>query len=300
MEKQRDINTIIKEYRKDINLFKKGTYLGEKNYINVENGYDISELNEKHPLWEHVSKTIGGVPINKNKTYLDYAAVVFDDHSHNFHVFPEDKDTYRKLSQDFLELQIKLCEYIERENVKLPNGAILKKKSGGDYPFVRLEKIEELKKVSNDIRLSIELIDGEIKHHNLYHYVTLYHKDIYYTINFMRYIYDAKGIVGCTMRAIQFHKDTGKINLGGVCYPQTDKDFDFNTNNNGHICYNPPVEWPTAGSSWNDQIVEIIGRFLDFVDNNEKEGESFYKNSERNKKGYGREYLNGKSSQDNS
>ena len=109
----------------------------------------------------------------------------------------------------------------------------------------------------------------------------------------MRYTCSAKGVVGCTMRAIQFHKiSNGKhINKGGVCYTKTDKDSkttdridDYyqttaDANENVNVCYNPPVDYPSVINSkkndknskkieFNDeQINTIIDWFKFFIEN---------------------------------
>ena len=254
----------------------------------ISRRYDLRQINHKHPLWGNVSKIIK-LHINDDNpvdTYFDYAGVVFDDSSYNFHIFPKDKDIYRELSQEFLKLQDKLCKYIAEENVELPNKATLKKKSGGNWPFVRFENIEEIVMVSNDKKFSVEFKEGKIIHYNIYHYVTVNYNNAYYTINFMRYTCDSKGVVGCTMRAIQFHKSYGNINKANgfnICYTLNDenntyKSIIYNVAKNNeeiiceNVCYNPPVQYPFNDlneKEKTDRIENIIDWFIYFI---EKEG----------------------------
>lgn len=291
----KDINEAINDYLNDLKDRKNNYKIiikktGDKERAKDETGmvplndkwnrfYDIKPIEEDHPLFRYVNNKVylRKDDIEGVDTYLVYAGVVFDDHSKNFHIFPADKAEYDKLQDEFKYLKVSIIK--EMENYS----EFGKVKSGGGS----FDLFENIKTVMSD--------KAEIGDKNIYQYIEVKKDGISYSINFMRYTCNAESIVGCTMRAIQFHKDTGKINLGGVCYPQTDKDFDFNTNSNGHVCYNPPVEWPTDGSSWNDQIEEIIGRFLDFIDNNV----DFISNSERNKKGLGKDYLKNRKSAEN-
>ena len=100
----------------------------------------------------------------------------------------------------------------------------------------------------------------------------------------MRYICAINGVVGCTMRAIQFHKYLGAINKDdkgafNICYPLDDKDgtigLQYFQNQrgeySGNICCNPPVNYPILGEhDYEDQISDVIGYFIEFINNQQE------------------------------
>ena len=112
----------------------------------------------------------------------------------------------------------------------------------------------------------------------IYKFVEVKHNNVSYTINFMRYMCDKNGVVGCTMCAIQFHKakivsNKSPINCGKngfeICYTKSDEDYECCTNSNGNVCFNPPVKFPTPDQ--NDEynpkeIDDIIKHFLVFIE----------------------------------
>ena len=129
----------------------------------------------------------------------------------------------------------------------------------------------------------------------IYKFVEVVKDEFSYTLNFMRYTYDENGKVGCTMRAIQFHKaqinghknskkNEGYINMDNdnnfaICYTETDKDSNdgvdkskYSETNGINVCYNPPVKWPFENldeKEKNKRIEDIVDWFVDFV---EKDG----------------------------
>lgn len=269
------------------------------NPINIK----INQMMTLTDVLDQISETVK-INIDNKQTeevsaYKNSPEVVFDSNSYNFHIFPIDQEKRKQISREFADVRDCICkkmnEIFSNEQIDFAFNFVLAKKKVNDYYY----QGEVRGNGSRGNMLALERIEGNnAKDGNgIYKYIEITKEKKSYTINFMRYICDAKGIVGCTMRAIQFHKDTGKINKGDsgfeICYPETDKDFDFNINSNGNICYNPPVDWPRVdeetGQYDNNDIDEIIGRFLDFIDNSE--GDDFYTNPKRYQKGFGKDYL---------
>lgn len=279
------INDVINDYHKSINVKKNGNNYDKQpkrikemiDNIEICKRYDISSISVNHPLWEYISKTVGGVSKESNKTYLEHTGVVFDNYSNNFHIFPSDKGTYDELSDEFTNLRAIIRKNLMNYNNLSQKGRITR---GGGYQFKLFRNIEEKMNVANQERLS-----GK----NLYRFVEFKCEGISYTINFMRYTCNDKGEVGCTMRAIQFHKDAGDINRGEegfeICYTSNDENYDKNnlgglkttkrTIGRGkgkpfiNVCYNPPIEYPGPNPN-KEQIEELIDHFLYFIENSDK------------------------------
>ena len=253
-------------------------------YCQDTKGYDIAPIADKHPLEPYISKTVNGC-----ETYLTHACVVFDTGRYNFHIFPQNSREFIRLIKEIKSARSAILGALE--NVLSSNGIILDKGFGSKGYINRLRDskfLEECKKINLNEKINLNT-DG------LYKAIRVAQGKYCYYIVFMRYICDEKGKVGAKIPAIQFHKDTGNINQGDsgfeICYPQTDKDFDFNINSNGHICYNPPVDWPRidekTGQYDTNDINEIIGRFLDFINTHG----DFLSTPERNQKDFGKDYL---------
>ncbi len=246
--------------------------------------YDLNPIDCEHPLWQNISEKTK-IYVEKNDenlvydcvdTYLNFAGVVFDDDSYNFHIFPLNKDIYNGLSEEFRKLRNNIREKIN-DNKKFLN--IAKLKGSGTGRFTLFQNVENAINEDDEKRLSEK---------NIYQYVAMEKDGAFYSINFMRYTCDENNMVGCTMRAIQFHKECIKgINKGknengkvvfDICYPNTADDGARSINSAGNVCYNPPVEWPnkqpfdtnaTTYKFEEDLIKKIIDGFIYFI---EKEG----------------------------
>lgn len=266
---------IQKENEKRINAVM-GTYL-------LSRKYDLRPIDCEHPLWHNISKKIKINTNDGNKkivdTYLEYAGVVFDDDSYNFHLFPAVKKEYDKLAEEYVSLKTKIIKKI-KNNPRIVNKLTVKSCGGA---FRLFQNVEQSIGVPPENKMS---------GNNIYQYVKVEIKGVSYTLNFMRYTCDEQGKIGCTMRAIQFHKSRGYINKANgfnICYTINDEDEEYEsikynivkTKKEDHcenVCYNPPVDWPNAqafdvGATTykfeEDTINKIIDYFLDFI---EKEG----------------------------
>lgn len=240
--------------------------------------YDLRRIDCEHPLWQNISKKI---KINANDgneeivdTYLEYAGVVFDDCSYNFHIFPKNKKIYKALSEEFVALREGIINGLKKK---------IEATNKGSGRFTLFQNVERIVGVVPENKMS---------ENNIYQYVNVEREGVSYTLNFMRYTCDEQGKIGCTMRAIQFHKSRGYINKANgfnICYTINDEDEKYESikynivkkkkeDHCENVCYNPPVDWPNAqafdvGATTykfeEDTINKIIDYFLDFI---EKEG----------------------------
>lgn len=217
----------------------------------------------------------------KIKTYKKYPTVVFDSKTFNFHIFPLDTKICEQLLNEYKDLREKIIELIYNK-YKKDIESVEQYQKGNDKKQLIIKRNTRTNKLmgpgSNGSIRGLSCLEKNRAGNGLYKYVEIYYKGNYYTINFMRYTC-GENKVGCTMRAIQFHKGqyVNKGNCGiDICYPETDGDNDCKKNNAGNICYNPPVNFP-EGDNIDKQLDNIVGRFLDFVENegsianNEKE-----------------------------
>lgn len=274
------IDQIIDSYKQKMDKVLKGKKDdGGLQYNNLKKYsgryYDSNELTDLHPISKNIDKNI---IINENDSlrivpsYRAVAKVVFDFNSKNFHIFPADREERKKLSRDFARIRDNICLKLS----KITKPLDFSKQINVNKNFVLDTKFYDTLTEHCKGEIGGSGSEGNIlafkdeDGNGLYKFIEIRLENISYTINFMRYVCDLNGVVGCTMRAIQFHKDTGKINLGGICYPQTNKDFDFNANSNQHVCYNPPVTWPKfneeTGNYNQDDITNIIDWFIYFIE----------------------------------
>ncbi len=300
-----DINKVINEYlgelktRKD-NFKKEQQYLFNTTDIIQKNStlYDGGKIKKGHILNGHISTIIGGVPEDEDGTYLDCAGVVFDEDSMNFHIFPKCAVECEKLADEFSKVREEiinkfensqytygfiLCSAKQAKNLENEQKCLLN--NCGKGGFTRLDNIRAAVDVNmqNDIPQTVDI----------YKYVLVRFNEADYTINFMRYTCN-KGVVGCTMRKIQFHKTTfgnnrEKLNYNAnkefeICYTQNDNDYDEQKNPGGvntipktlengtqtytSVCYNPPIVYPgdPNDSDFNNQIADIVNCFIQFIE----------------------------------
>ena len=306
------INEIINKYFSDLennieNFEKTKNNIKSKVGILGYTYYDICPINKNHSLNNYISKTIYGLNPNENKdnaTYAEHAGIVFDDGTYNFHIFPNNNDTCNNLSNEYAKLRTKLLIAIYEKLIS--NDCDKKIKNGFEKNYKKcIDQYENEKKAQKEYSLwGGKGVGQSFKRYNhviaasnqpttlnclIYKFIEIEIDKISYTINFMRYTCDENGVVGCTMRAIQFHKDDGCINKDSnqqlnicypntykkrkkfsICYPKNADNGNIGTNSAGNICYNPPVKWPKKGEEWNNQINDIVESFLDFIINNEK------------------------------
>lgn len=223
---------------------------------------------------------------------------VYDNRSCNFHIFPNCVIKCGNLSEEFENLRSIIidklskkgennqhewvnCETQEDFSSKIKNAKTnlnkyLIKGSGTGKTFTRLS--ESLKNCSCPEK------EKRISNTKLYKYIDVYYKEYHYILNFMRYTCNENGVVGCTMRAIQFHKFYSNINKANgfnICYTINDEDNKYKKsikynirkkeNQYENVCYNPPVEYPFKDSGDKEgKITEIVNRFIFFI---ESEGE---------------------------
>lgn len=254
-----------------------------KNY-SISLKYDLRPIDKNHPLHEHINKEVNLGNGETTDTYLKYAGVVFDADTKNFHIFPECIEKRKNLSRDFAKIRDAICFNLADKTFPLnfSHHFNITEESKKKFKNLNERHYDELggyckgiinKAGSSGNIKALEAIEGNnAKEGNgIYKYIDIPYNGYTYRLNFMRYFYNNNGKIGCTMRAIQFHKIRFKgINQGkgafDICYPSTDKDDDFRTNNAGNICYNPPVVFPTANSeNYNEQITKIANCFIKFI-----------------------------------
>lgn len=244
------------------------------------------------------------------RTYKALSEVVFDAGTYNFHIFPVNNQLCRELSDDFKQVRQDIIKEIttgeyggityiaQPQNKEQYDKASDKKQiyiykhhkqpdwyggPGFGEPFTKLTNAEKKHGIATSECM------GSIVH--LYRFVEIYYKGAYYTINFMRYTCNKKGIVGCTMRAIQFHKATYKYGARmncnvskefEICYTRDVESERRNTipkavkgekQKYTSVCYNPPVDYPFADldkKEYNKRIVEIVREFINFIESEGK------------------------------
>lgn len=267
MSVSKNINSEVREY---INSFeaRKSDFVGKKTDTGIAKGkgyYDILSIKET-VFSGCIKPNIDGLTAGeKSETYLDYVAVVFDDRTYNFHIFPSHKKTCEILSNEFTELRNNIIDIL------INKGLCATRSGSGD--FKRFDNIQ--------IACKKEERFGK----NIYRFVEIEKNNVSYSINFMRYTCDdEKGMVGCTMRAVQFHKarmggkNKGYINYGendafSICYTKTDADGEKRSNDAGNICYNPPVDYPfidLGAEERKKRISSIVEEFIDFIEREDK------------------------------
>lgn len=231
---------LINEYDNDVKEYEK-----ESAIVSKRIHYDVREISNSE-LKGHISEMIAiNVPV-----YNKYAGIVFDPGSYNFHVFPKQEKICAQLKHEFDLLREALIK-------KLPKDfSITSEGSGNNFALY------------NNI---LQAVNKKEPRSMIYKYITVkYKKEEKYTINFMRYTCN-NGVVGCTMRAIQFHKglqvNKGLKNQFQMCYPETDQNFDYRYNDAGKICYNPPVSYPQLSNNEfkKDDIESIVTHFKAFI-----------------------------------
>ncbi len=258
--------------------------------------YDLSPIDCEHPLWQNISKKTK-IYVGKNDenlvydcvdTYLNCAGVVFDDHSKNFHIFPNNKDDLHWLNAEYSKIQNLIWKEIRKEQYSWLKDFKISK---GNNSFPRMNNIE---KADTNLKTDNEITADDVKIFNTY--VSIDYNNSCYCLHLMRLTCSETGEVGCTMRSIQFHKQIHLKNKKGeyvkglldinkdkdgrfdICYPQTDKDIrqssitsDYHKENNaGNVCFNPPISLPNKNFILNDKTLkEIINWFIYFI---EKEG----------------------------
>ena len=254
--------------------------------------YDKSTLTDESTL--KISNTINGVA-NKNETYKHITAVVFDDNSYNFHIFPNDIKTYNDLVSKFTTLQKLLKNHkhltkkLNEMNANNSDSSFSVSGGGTGNNFARFNHIKTALKNSDK---NIENEESEknavntSRTGNLYKYLEVIEtpknengnkKNIIYRLNFMRYTCDKNGEIGCTMQQLQFHKITtdhinkGKNGVFDICYTTTDQDGEAFINSAKNICYNPPVPYPVKDSeNYDQQIDTLINHFVEFIEKTAK------------------------------
>ena len=252
---EENINESIKNYLNTLKESYKRKESPEWAKQPIEKGsgiyYDNNEIIDNHPLNKHIA----------DGAYKTYASVVFDTKTYNFHIFPSNIGECEILVKEFLSL----IEEFKKRSEQLKTELNIKKIKFGNGTISALNKIDS------------SMPNGIFK------YIEIVYNNQYYSINFMRYTCK-DNVVGCTMRAIQFHKNETKyINGLGICYPETDDDNTYKkiisstVEKQKHkekiieayenICYNPPVVWPTddKGEWEQDKIEDIVNCFIAFI-----------------------------------
>ena len=281
------VNNYLKKLKDEKNTYKENLKRtnATKESDQPSTYYDKSTLTDESTL--KISNTINGVA-NKNETYKHITAVVFDDNSYNFHIFPNDIETYNDLVIKFTTLQKLLKNHkhlikkLNEINANNSDSSFSVSNHGSGNHFVRF----------NHIKTYLENYDKNIEKEetgenavnasrtgNLYKYLEVTKnekgkkKEIIYRLNFMRYTCDKNGEIGCTMQQLQFHKITtdhinkGKNGVFDICYTTTDQDGEAFINSAKNICYNPPVPYPVKDSeNYDQQIDTLINHFVEFIE----------------------------------
>ena len=261
---------------------------------NSKRFYDIRKIENGHKLSKLINKNVflGKEDKNGVVTYLKYAGVVFDDDSYNFHIFPNEKKCYvgdkgTRLNEQYTAIQSalknklkykisELCsKHIEDEETRfLLKNLAISKICVGNPNFKLMGNILALMEQGSAEKL---LSSDDIK--IFCRYVGLETLTSSYYIQLMRLTCKEYKQVGCTLCAIQFHKECIKgINKGknengkvvfDICYPNTADDEDRSTNSAGNVCYNPTVFWPRFNEKtkkYSDtDIGDIINKFINFI-----------------------------------
>ena len=279
-KKNNTINEAVNEYLKNIteNKFKtvNDTYL--KNYISNQLYISPSNSEQRQTF----------------NTYKELAGVVFDDRTYNFHIFPNNHNECKILSNKHEILQKELEKNLitqlskplnkisEESTLTLYKNLLESTIIKGNGTFPRMRNIE--KEVDNiDINTKATITSEIVRLFN--RYVGIATKTANYYIHPMRFTYGTNEEsqlpqVGCTFREIQFHKEIRPINKAkpskklefDICYPESDNNYLFHKNSGGNICFNPPVNYPLDDEnniSNDEEIEDIIYHFIYFVENNE-------------------------------
>jgi len=281
-------NGLVEDYENKINNLERNSPIRS-----LRTNYDVRPIDdEKNALHGHICDNVLLANSKKTyKTYKKYSSVVFDHNSYNFHIFPAYSKGRESLSIEFANIRDSICKTLQEPkknyDLKFDFYKTTRKRAyqgeyGGEgsvgsisalsnledspdgngiYKYFPATKCQEANELNNDSE------KGNV--------------EISYSINFMRYTCN-KGVVGCTMRAIQFHKDGGSINRGlngfEICYTSDDQPNSHKQINSyitqkrtkykiQHVCYNPPVDWPKEenGEYTQADINKIINRFIHFI-----------------------------------